>query len=109
MAETKETTTYNEKDLPSHTLMNWYLLFGFLQLVSHHGFRSLKEIRDAIPSHLFVRRLHLSVLYLARDFLLAITLGFLATLIDPYFKELVTSHVLNSWSAEICRFTMWAI
>ncbi len=64
-----------------------YSLRDFSHLVSHRESRSLKEIRNAIPSHLFVRRLHLSALYLARDVLLAMTLGLLATLIDPYLKN----------------------
>ncbi|KAK0490029.1 fatty acid desaturase-domain-containing protein [Armillaria luteobubalina] len=93
MSETKQTTAYNEKDLPSYTPMAW----------------SLKEIRNAIPSHLFVRRLHLSALYLARDVLLAITLGLFATLIDPYFEGLATSQVFSSWNREILRFTVWVI
>ncbi|KAK0443604.1 fatty acid desaturase-domain-containing protein [Armillaria borealis] len=93
MATIEKTTTYNDKELPSYAPMNW----------------SLKEIRDAIPSHLFVCRLDLGLLYLARDVSLVITLVLLATLIDPYFEELAAFHVLGPWSAEVLRYTAWAI
>ena len=42
----------------------------------------MREIRAAIPPYLFVRETRRSLTYLARDLLLVLTFGWLATWID---------------------------
>ncbi|KAJ7595190.1 fatty acid desaturase-domain-containing protein [Mycena floridula] len=84
---------YNEDDLPAYTPMPW----------------TLKEIRDHIPAHLFVRDTPRGLLYLARDILLASIAWSLATFIDPFFKRSDTIELLTPLGAEIGRWAGWGV
>jgi omega-6 fatty acid desaturase (delta-12 desaturase) len=72
-------------------------------------FRSLKEIRAAIPAQLFVRDTGRGLLYFARDLLLAAAAWSLATTIDPYFKQTATRELLTPVGAEVARWAAWGV
>lgn len=71
--------------------------------------RSLKDIRNAIPAHLFVRHTKLGLLYTARDLVMAATIWYSATFIDPAFKESRVQSALTPYGAEALRWTFWAM
>lgn len=72
-------------------------------------FRSLKEIRAAIPSQFFVRDTRKGLLYLARDLLMAAVAWSLATYIDPYFKQSAVAEILTPVGAEVARWSAWCL
>ncbi|KAG5341109.1 hypothetical protein C0989_011562 [Termitomyces sp. Mn162] len=82
---------YSEDALPAFTPMSW----------------SLKEIKAAIPRKYFVRDTQRGLLYFARDVLMAVVAWSLATFIDPYFKQTVTSELLTPTGAEVMRWAAW--
>ncbi|KAF8059791.1 fatty acid desaturase-domain-containing protein [Lyophyllum atratum] len=87
------TKKYSEDALPAYTPMPW----------------SLKEIRAAIPGHLFIRDTPRGLLYFARDVLLAAVAWSLATTIDPYFKQTATRELLTPVGAEVARWAAWGV
>lgn len=86
---------YNEDDLPSYTPMPW----------------SLKEIRAAIPSRLFVRDTLRGLMYFARDILLAGIAWSLALKIDPLVASLNSDPALTlkGGSIEALRWALWGV
>ncbi|KAG7095521.1 hypothetical protein E1B28_006259 [Marasmius oreades] len=83
----------DEKDLPVFTPMPW----------------SLQEIREAIPSRLFVRDTARGLRYLFRDVVLASVLWHLASYIDPIFKNPAVVQVLRPVGAELLRWSAWSV
>jgi hypothetical protein len=73
------------------------------------GFRSLKEIRAAIPAELFVRDTRRGLLYFARDVLCAAVCWSLATYIDPYFTSAPAKELLTPIGAEVGRWAAWCV
>ncbi|KAG9222241.1 hypothetical protein CCMSSC00406_0006538 [Pleurotus cornucopiae] len=86
-------TAYSEDDLPAFTPMPW----------------CLKEIRAAIPAHLFIRDTTRGLLYVTRDLLMAAIACSLASHIDPYFEGTVARQLLTPFGAEIGRWTAWLV
>ncbi|KAG7093068.1 hypothetical protein E1B28_009360 [Marasmius oreades] len=83
---------YDEKDLPVFTPMSW----------------SLKEIRAAIPPHLFARDTTLGLQYLLRDIVLATLLWHLATNIDLIPKNPAIVQTITPLGVELLRWSAWA-
>jgi hypothetical protein len=80
--------------------------------ISTNGFcRTLKEIRDAIPPHLFQRRLGLGLAYLLRDLMMAAAIGYLGTFIDPVFIAARQSAATSSQMVgfEVARWAAWGV
>jgi omega-6 fatty acid desaturase (delta-12 desaturase) len=71
--------------------------------------RSLKEIRAAIPSELFVRDMTRGLLFLARDISMAIAVWSFATRIDPLFQHSAIREILTPVGAEIGRWAAWGV
>jgi omega-6 fatty acid desaturase (delta-12 desaturase) len=86
-----KTEEYNEDHLPAYTPMPW----------------TLKQIRDNIPPHLFVRDTVRGLLYLARDILMAAILWSLATYIDPYARRPEVAAKITPYGAEALRWAGW--
>ncbi|KAH8102899.1 fatty acid desaturase-domain-containing protein [Cristinia sonorae] len=82
---------YVEETLPEFTPMPW----------------TIREIRNAIPEHLFVRDTIRGLLYLTRDLLLAAITWKLATFIDPFFRSAAVRGELTPFGAEIARWASW--
>ncbi|CAE6529509.1 unnamed protein product [Rhizoctonia solani] len=70
---------------------------------------SMKEIKDAIPARLFVRSSARSMVYLARDLVLAAVLWKAASFIDPYFNRLEEVGILRRSLSEGLRWMAWVI
>ena len=68
---------------------------------------SMKEIKSAIPPHLFVRSTAWGLVYLTRDLILAATLWKAASFIDPCFDQPDGSHVLKRSMLEAFRWLAW--
>ncbi|KAJ1307325.1 hypothetical protein OPQ81_001431 [Rhizoctonia solani] len=68
---------------------------------------SMKEIKDAIPARLFVRNTTRSMIYLARDLILAAALWKGASFIDPYFNRLGETGTLRDSLFESFRWIAW--
>ncbi|KAG6828271.1 hypothetical protein H0H92_008578 [Tricholoma furcatifolium] len=85
--------TYSEDALPAYSPMPW----------------SLKEIRAAIPDEYFVRKTTRGLLYFARDVLMATLAWWLASTIDPYFKEPKTRTSLTPFIADFLRWAAWGV
>jgi hypothetical protein len=86
------------------------MLSSFIQRTD--GFcRTLKEIRDAIPPHLFQRRLGLGLAYLLRDFMMAAAIGYLGTFIDPVFIAACQGAATYSQMVgfEVARWAAWGV
>ncbi|KIJ65416.1 hypothetical protein HYDPIDRAFT_174883 [Hydnomerulius pinastri MD-312] len=82
---------HDEDNLPTFTPMSW----------------SLKEIRDAIPPHLFVRSTTKSLVYLLRDILMA-SIGFTAALnLDELCQSAWMVSLLSPVGAEFARWSAW--
>lgn len=64
---------------------------------------SMKEIKESVPPHLFVRSTSRSLAYLARDLVMAAALWKAATWIDPYFHQLGRVHIIY----EVFRWVTW--
>ncbi|KAF7440171.1 hypothetical protein PC9H_000515 [Pleurotus ostreatus] len=92
-APSPKSTIYREDDLPAFTPMPW----------------SLKEIRAAIPPHLFARDTTRGLLYFTRDLLMAAIAWSLASYIDPYFKGVAVRQLLTPFGAEIARWSAWLV
>lgn len=91
-------TTHRRDDCPVHsTDKDVFVPFSW----------SMKEIKNAIPSHLFVRSTLRSLIYLARDLVLAALLWRAASFIDPYFSRLGDDHVLKRSFFEAFRWAAW--
>ncbi|KAF4576273.1 hypothetical protein EYR36_001129 [Pleurotus pulmonarius] len=94
-APSPKSTTYREDDLPAFTPMPW----------------SLKEIRAAIPSHLFVRDTPRGFLYFTRDLLMAAIAWSLASYIDPYFKSVMSAFsehkIINDVIGFVTHSALW--
>jgi len=71
--------------------------------------RSLTEIRNAIPAHLFKRDTIRSVLYFLRDLVLAAIVWRVATHIDPFFRRPDIRDTITSTVAELSRWAAWCI
>lgn len=71
--------------------------------------RSLKEIRAAIPPHLFARDTTRGLLFFTRDLLMAAIAWSLASYIDPYFKGVAVRQLLTPFGAEIARWSAWLV
>ncbi|KAJ7784936.1 fatty acid desaturase-domain-containing protein [Mycena maculata] len=93
MAEKTVNAPYNEEHLPAYAPMEW----------------SLKEIRGAIPPHLFQRHTGRGLLYLARDFLIAGTFWALATRIDPVSSSDHVQHLLTPRGAQVMKWSAWIV
>lgn len=83
--------------------------FPIVISLSYVHYRSLKEIRAAIPSEFFVRDTRRGLLYLARDILCAGTAWTLASFIDPYFKSDAARETLTPVGAELARWASWGV
>ncbi|KAG5635211.1 hypothetical protein H0H81_012027 [Sphagnurus paluster] len=70
---------------------------------------SLKEIRAAIPTRLFIKDTTLGLYYLFRDISLAAAAWFLASNIDPYFNQDSTRELLTPMGAELARWAAWGV
>ncbi|KAF8479977.1 fatty acid desaturase-domain-containing protein [Gautieria morchelliformis] len=69
---------------------------------------SQRDIRNAIPSRLFVRDTKLALMYTARDLAIAALLWYGATFIDPTFRESQRLRsVLHPAGAEMARWGLW--
>lgn len=68
---------------------------------------SMKEIKSAIPAHLFVRSTTRGLVYLIRDLILAATLWKAASFIDPCFSQPEGSHILKRSMFEAFRWAAW--
>jgi hypothetical protein len=68
---------------------------------------SMKEIKNAIPPHLFVRNTKRGLVYLIRDLILAATLWKAATFIDPCFNQIGATHILKRSVFEALRWAAW--
>ena len=73
------------------------------------GYRSLSEIRAAIPAHCHVRQTWKGLLYLARDCVLAAIAWKLALYIDPTFRNSYVAHHLTPLGAEAARWAAWLV
>jgi len=75
-------------------------------------FRTLKEIRDAIPGEFFVRDTRRGLLYFARDVLMAVIAWNLATHIDPTFAK-ISKHgnklMGSELVVEVARWITWSV
>lgn len=71
------------------------------------GYRSLSEIRAAIPTHCHVRQTWKGLLYLVRDLALAALAWKLALHIDPTFRSAYATHRLTPLGAEVVRWGAW--
>ncbi|KAG6889934.1 tRNA-dihydrouridine synthase 3 [Termitomyces sp. Mi166 len=110
MGSSKHVENYNEDDLPAYTPMPWYARSDSNPSVPNATSRSLKEIRDAIPSRLFVRDTVRGLMYLARDLLMAAAAWSLATYIDPFFNQAYITELLTPVGAEVARWAAcWKI
>lgn len=69
--------------------------------------RSLKEIRDHIPSEYFVRDTARGLRFLARDIAVAAAFWTAATFIDPYFGQETVKAALTPVGAEAARWAAW--
>jgi len=83
--------TYNEDGLSVYTPMLW----------------SLKEIRAAIPPHLFLRDTSRGLRFLARDLVMAAIAWAVATYIDPYARSRSIRDLFTPLGAEIIRWCAW--
>ncbi|RDB27054.1 Delta(12) fatty acid desaturase [Hypsizygus marmoreus] len=92
-AATVSEDEYDESELPAFTPMSW----------------SLKEIRSAIPPHLFVMKTRVGLAYLARDLSLAIIAWTLATYIDPFSTRPDIRAFFTHAGAEVLRWSFWAL
>lgn len=72
-------------------------------------YRTLKEIKAAIPADYFVKDTFRGLLYLARDILMAAILWSLATYIDPYCKRPEAVALLSPIGAAALRWTLWGV
>lgn len=111
-AEKKNPEKYSEDDLPEFTPMPWYASLSNTRTRSpdhrYFVFRTLGEIRAAIPPRLFVRQTWKGMLYLTRDFVLAAAFWWAALRIDPFFKSAEVVSKLTPVGAEVARWSMWA-
>ncbi|KAH7890991.1 fatty acid desaturase-domain-containing protein [Phlebopus sp. FC_14] len=82
---------HEDHDLPAFTPMSW----------------SLKEIRDAIPPHLFIRSTTKSLLYMLRDISMAILIFCAALKLDTYFQATETALLLTPLGTEVVRWSAW--
>jgi hypothetical protein len=94
-------------------MLPWIGVSGWYQtsndtLMPSNLHRSLKEIRSAIPSRLFVRDNKLGLMYTTRDLTMSAILWFGATCIDPTFQESHLRSALTPGGAEIMRWVAWA-
>ncbi|EPQ51967.1 hypothetical protein GLOTRDRAFT_48276 [Gloeophyllum trabeum ATCC 11539] len=80
-----------EDDLSEYTPMPW----------------TLKEIRAAIPAHLFVRDTPRAMLYLIRDLLMAAIVWKIGLQIDPTFKRVDVLSLMTPVGAEAGRWLAW--
>lgn len=69
--------------------------------------RTLSQIKDAIPAHLFVRDTPRSLMYLVRDLILAAAWWKAALYIDPYFKSQAVTDVITPVGGEVARWASW--
>ncbi|KAI0077147.1 delta 12 fatty acid epoxygenase [Panus rudis PR-1116 ss-1] len=70
---------------------------------------TLKEIRDAIPSHLFAQNTMLGMCYLVRDVLMAMTTLKAALLLDMLFRSDMAHTTLTPAWAEVARWLVLGI
>ncbi|KAL0945986.1 hypothetical protein HGRIS_012264 [Hohenbuehelia grisea] len=84
---------YSEDTLPAFTPMKW----------------SLKEIRSAIPPHLFERDTMRGLMYLLRDLLMAATAWSLASHIDPLAHSATSRNLNAPWLIEVAKWSAWAV
>ena len=77
--------------------------------VSHLARRKLREIRAAIPPHLFVRDTRRGLMWLALDFLMAAACWKAALYIDPTFRSRAMVQLLSPAGAQAARWTCWLI
>ncbi|EJF61868.1 hypothetical protein DICSQDRAFT_146983 [Dichomitus squalens LYAD-421 SS1] len=82
-----------EDDLPEFTPMSW----------------KLQEIREAIPSRLFVRDTRRGSAWLALDLLMAAVCWKLAVHIDPIFRSRTAVQLLTPTGAIVARWGCWIV
>ncbi|CAL1704014.1 unnamed protein product [Somion occarium] len=92
MDRTLTAAMYSEDHLPEFTPMPW----------------TYQDIRAAMPSHLFQRDTARSLLFLARDLLMAALAWKVATFIDPYFLSPASPATPTSFGVELLRWCAWA-
>ncbi|KAL0581658.1 hypothetical protein V5O48_000359 [Marasmius crinis-equi] len=68
---------------------------------------SLREIRNAIPSRLFVKNTALGLQYLLRDIVFAASLWYLASNIDSLSRKTAVIELLTPFGAELFRWSAW--
>lgn len=71
-------------------------------------FRSLKEIRTAIPPRLFERNTWKGLRYAIQDLCVAGLFWYAATYIDPKFGSSAARELLTPSGAELLRWMAWA-
>jgi hypothetical protein len=67
----------------------------------------MKDIRSAIPPHLFIRKTWLGLLYAGRDIAVTAFLWKAATYIDPVCRGHYIRSVLTPGGAEVIRWLLW--
>jgi len=70
--------------------------------------RTLREIRAAIPPHLFIRDTSRGLFYLARDVFMAVAIWSLVSLFDTYFQRVAIRELLTPAGAELFRWFVWS-
>lgn len=101
---------YSEGTLPVFTPMPWYVEKGLeiISVISEPLCRTIEEIRAAIPDEMFIRNTLRGVIYLARDFCLAVAAWSLASRIDPFFGRTSTEELFTPIGAEFVRLLAWS-